>query len=236
MNQLTIVIPCYNEELYIGRTLRNIKRQKGLGDPRIIIADAGSTDSTLSIIETLSKQLSLQVEVIPGGKPAVGRNAGAKLATTDYLLFLDADVTFTNKQCVSQSLSVLEDSQVLMVGTCPMYMGEFDVRAKLIFAVNHLITWILSKTSPFAIGGYMMIRRATFNQLGGFDEAVHQSEDWLLSRQIEPTQFKFIPNLMTQDNRRFKKYGYFNMISLVIGNWINRNNPEHFNKNQNYWN
>ena len=41
---------------------------------------------------------------------------------------------------------------------------------------------------------------------------------------------------MTQDNRRFKKYGYTNMIKLLWRNWKNRNNPKHFYKDQNYWN
>ena len=81
----------------------------------------------------------------------------------------------------------------------------------------------------------MLIRRFIFNNLGGFDELAHQSEDWLLSRKIKPNKFKLIPKLITQDNRRFKKYGYLNMIWLVIKNWLNRNNESHFYKDQKYW-
>ncbi len=41
--------------------------------------------------------------VIDGGLPAVGRNAGAKLATTPYVLFLDADVTFTHRHAIKEA-------------------------------------------------------------------------------------------------------------------------------------
>ena len=232
---LTIVIPCYNEELYIGRTLRHIKRQLGTDGVRIIISDAGSVDSTLSIIEKLKNQLDLRVEVVKGGLPAVGRNAGADLATTPYLLFIDADITFTDKTVISRALACLQNEDFAMVGTCPKYRGEFDFRAKLIFSVNRMITWYLSKTKPFAIGGFILVRRLVFLKLGGFDEKAHQSEDWLLSRQIEPKKFRFMPDLITQDNRRFKRYGYFKMIGLVFRNWLNRNNKSYFYKDQNYW-
>jgi len=42
-------------------------------------------------------------------------------------------------------------------------------------------------------------------------------------------------DLITQDNRRFKKYGYLNMIKLMLRNWKNRNNLEYFYNSQNYW-
>jgi glycosyltransferase involved in cell wall biosynthesis len=234
-DSLTIVIPCLNEEAYIGRTLRHIKRQNRIDGVRIIIADAGSTDSTLTIIKEISEQLGLNVEVIKGGLPAVGRNAGAKLADTPYLLFLDADVTFTHRDVIRESIASLYTGNYAMLGTYPKYKGELDIRALLIFSLNQIVTWYLSKTSPFAIGGFMLTRRFIFIELGGFDERAHQSEDWLLSRKIKPEKFKLVPELITQDNRRFKRYGYSKMLQLVFRNWLNRNNESYFYKDQNYW-
>ena len=72
---------------------------------QIIIADARSTDNTRSIIESIGFELKLNIKIIDGGLPAVGRNAGAKLATTPYVLFLDADVTFTSRQVIKDSLN-----------------------------------------------------------------------------------------------------------------------------------
>ena len=231
---LTIVIPCYNEEKYIGRTLQNIYEQDYSRFIRIIIADAKSTDKTLQIINSFKDRLD--IEIIKGGLPSVGRNAGAKLADTEWILFLDADITFTSSTAIFEAIYQVIFHKYDMIGTTPKYFGEPDFRAEIMFFLNRITTWILSKTRPFAIGGFTLIRRDVFIKLGGYDEKAHQSEDWLLSRQIKPKNFKLIHNLVTQDNRRFKKYGYLNMIKLLYRNWKNRNNVEYFYNAQNYWN
>ena len=233
--QLTIVIPTYNEEKYIAQTLYAIASQSGTYKVKIIIADAKSTDNTRLVASTNGFELGLDLEIIDGGLPAVGRNAGAKLATTPYILFLDADVTFSHRQVIVQAIDELAFMDYQMIGTTPVYKGEFDIRASIMFGLNKYVTWFLSKTEPFAIGGFTMVNRQVFNSLGGYDEKAKQSEDWLLSKKISPKKFKLIPELITQDNRRFKRYGYFNMIKLLYNNWKNRNNVSYFYQDQGYW-
>jgi len=233
--QLTIVIPTYNEEKYIWRTLNELDHQFGVKHVKIIIADAGSTDKTIYLIN-LFKAKHSNIEIIKGGLPAVGRNAGAKLVTTPYILFLDADVTFTDRSAIETAISELAFRDYEMVSTNPVYKGEFDVKASIMFGLNKYVTYLLSKSEPFAIGGFTMVNRQLFNKLGGYDENAKQSEDWLLSKKISPKKFKLIPNLITQDNRRFKRYGYFSMIKLLYNNWKNRNNVSYFYNDQGYWN
>jgi len=233
--QLTIVIPTYNEEKYIAQTLYAIASQSGTYKVKIIIADAKSTDNTRLVASTNAFELGLNLEIIDGGLPAVGRNAGAKLATTPYILFLDADVTFSHRQVIVQAVDELAFMDYQMVGTTPVYKGEFDIRASIMFGLNKYVTWFLSKTEPFAIGGFTMVNRQVFNSLGGYDEKAKQSEDWLLSKKISPKKFKLIPELITQDNRRFKRYGYFSMVKLLYNNWKNRNNTQYFYEDQGYW-
>jgi len=234
--QLTIVIPTYNEGKYIARTLYAIASQSGTHKIKIIIADAKSTDNTRTLAEVNGFELGLNLKVIDGGLPAVGRNAGAKLATTHYILFLDADVTFTHRYAIKEALDEMISGKYEMLGTTPVYKGEFDIRASIMFGLNKYVTWLLSKTEPFAIGGFTMVSRRIFNSLGGYDEKAKQSEDWLLSKKIKPNKFKLIPELITQDNRRFKRYGYFSMVKLLYNNWKNRNNTQYFYEDQGYWN
>ena len=233
--QLTIVIPTYNEEKYIAQTLYAIASQSGTYKVKIIIADAKSTDNTRLVASTNAFELGLNLEIIDGGLPSVGRNAGAKLATTPYILFLDADVTFSHRQVIVQAVDELAFMDYQMIGTTPVYKGEFDIRASIMFGLNKYVTWFLSKTEPFAIGGFTMVNRQVFNSLGGYDEKAKQSEDWLLSKKISPKKFKLTPELVTQDNRRFKRYGYFSMVKLLYNNWKNRNNTQYFYEDQGYW-
>ncbi len=90
--ELTIVIPAKNEAKMLPLLLESLCRQdyEGMAETRVLVADAGSTDGTREIALGFCDRL--KVEVVPGGLPSVGRNAGARLATTKYVLFLDADV------------------------------------------------------------------------------------------------------------------------------------------------
>lgn len=231
---LTIVIPCKNEQGYIKDLLFNLKQQ-GVGQTKIYLADAHSTDQTRAIAEAYAYELNLNLTTIPGGLPAKGRNNGARLAKTPYILFLDADITFTNINAISKALDTICNRKFNMVSSNPVYSGEYDVMARLLLKINKYITLYLAKTSPFAIGGFTLVNREVFWTLGGYDEKATQSEDWLLSRQIIPSRFLILPDLITQDNRRFKRYGYFKMVKLILKNWLNRNNKDYFYKDAGYF-
>ena len=100
---LTIVIPCKNEERYIKHLLFALVEQ-GIGTTQIYLADANSTDSTRLLAENYAFELGLNLKIIRGGLPAKGRNNGARLAKTPYLLFLDADVMLLDNKLFSELL------------------------------------------------------------------------------------------------------------------------------------
>jgi glycosyltransferase involved in cell wall biosynthesis len=231
---ITIVIPCKNEQGYIKDLLFNPKQQN-IGKTKIYLADANSTDQTRELAEGYAHELGLNMTVIPGGLPARGRNNGARLAKTPYVLFLDADITFTKFDAIQEAVDCIYSGKLNMVSSNPVYRGEYDVMAWLLLKLNKYATLWLSERLPFAIGGFTLVDRGIFWALEGYDEKATQSEDWLLSRQIPPARFQLIPDLITQDNRRFKKYGYFKMIKLLLKNWFNRNNIDHFYKDAGYF-
>ena len=102
--ELTIVIPAKNEEKTIANLLRSLERQTyKMYQVQIILADADSTDHTVDTATLLAARLNLlEFGVVKGGLPAVGRNAGAKLAKTRFLLFLDADVVLEDQTLVER--------------------------------------------------------------------------------------------------------------------------------------
>lgn len=232
---LTIVIPAYNEEKYIGRTLMQINSQVGTEGIKVIVADGGSTDRTREVIAEVSQNILLDISVIEGGSVSEGRNSGAQSAQTDFILFLDADVTFPSKLAIFHAFTLLKYKSLEMVSTTPKYFGENDWRAKTLFWLNRFTTSCLAKTEPFAIGAFTMTKKSVFEELGGYDTELKHTEDWIFSRQIHPRKFGLVHGLVTQDNRRFKKYGYSRMIKLMIQNFLNRNNREYFLRDAGYW-
>ena len=103
-DKITIVVPCKNEENYIAHLLMHL-RQQSIGDTRIIIADC-STDRTREVIEIMKGELN--VEVIDGGPVSLAKNNGARLVTTPYILFIDADVRFFKDTVIQDAVSTME--------------------------------------------------------------------------------------------------------------------------------
>ncbi len=231
-NLLTIVIPIKNEERYIGRLLQELYYQN-IGQTHIIICDANSSDKSIEVIKSLQSVYDLNISVIEGGLPSVGRNRGAAMAKTPYILFLDGDVTFTRNDAIFNALLAMQNKK--LVSSSPAYFGESDFLATAMFWLNKYTMRLMSKLSPFAIGGFTLVNTESFWAVGGYDENVIQSEDWLFSKKFKTNEFKLIHGLFTQDNRRFKKFGYLNMITMMINNYINRNNLKHFKKDNGYW-
>lgn len=231
-DKITIVVPCKNEQYYIFHLLEHLKIQC-IGNTRIIIADA-STDDTRQIIE--NHKGNLNVEVIEGGPVSTAKNNGAKLVTTPYILFIDADVRFFKSTVIRDAVNKLESDHLDLVGlNIKCYDG--DIRAVIGFTVFNIVNNILKYFSPFAVGAFMLTRNDKFEEFGGFPEKVSTSEDYFLSRMYSPKKFRIINHYFGQDSRRFKKMGYFGMAQYLIKNYINRNNAAYWDTldNSKYW-
>ena len=66
-NELTVIIPCKNEEAYIYRTLESISKQISYRGVRIIVTDNFSTDNTKLEIMRARLDFSLNLEIVEGG-------------------------------------------------------------------------------------------------------------------------------------------------------------------------
>jgi glycosyltransferase involved in cell wall biosynthesis len=232
-DKITIVVPCKNEKNYIHHLLESLRSQD-IGNTRIIIADC-STDNTRQVIQDNS--LGLNVEIIDGGPVSIAKNNGARLVTTPYILFIDADVRFFKDNVICDAVNEIESNDLDLVG---LNIKSYDnnLRAIIGFTIFNVINHVLKYFSPFAIGAFMLTRRDKFEELGGFPEKTVTSEDYFLSRMYSPKKFKIVKHHFGQDSRRFKKMGYFGMASYLIKNFINRNNKDYWDRldGSKYWN
>jgi glycosyltransferase involved in cell wall biosynthesis len=231
--KITIVIPSKNEENYISHLLDDLIAQ-GVGFTKIIVADC-STDKTRNIIELYRPRLN--VEVIEGGPVSIAKNRGARLVTTPYILFIDADVRFFKSTAIHDAVSALEAENLDLVGlNAKCYDG--DVRAQIGFTIFNVVNSILKYFSPFAVGAFMLTRRDRFEEYGGFPEQFATSEDYFLSRKYSTHKFKLVDHYFGQDSRRFRKMGYFGMTKYLIKNFLNRNNKAYWDNldSSKYWN
>lgn len=106
---LSIIIPAYNAELYIEKTLNSIFAQQ-YNFYQIIIINDGSTDNTLKIIEEFSKKNDkISYKSILNSGVSTARNEGLKLTSTKYVLFLDAD-DLLSANFIQDRISFLENN------------------------------------------------------------------------------------------------------------------------------
>ena len=232
-DKITIVVPCKNEENYIHHLLDALRNQN-IGDTKVIIADC-STDNTRQVIKDNIGLLN--VEIIEGGPVSIAKNNGAKLVTTPYILFIDADVRFFKKTVIQDSVNKMESKNLHLIGL-NIKCYDKDLRAKIGFTAFNLINHTLKFVSPFAVGAFMLTRKDKFEEYGGFPEQFSTSEDYFLSRKYSPRKFRIVKHYFGQDSRRFKKMGYMGMAKYLVKNFVNRNNKTYWDKldSSKYWN
>jgi glycosyltransferase involved in cell wall biosynthesis len=231
-DKITIVVPCKNEENYIHHLLDSLRGQD-IGDTKVIIADC-STDNTRQVIKDNSSLLN--VEIIDGGPVSIAKNNGAKLVTTPYILFIDADVRFFKNNVIQDAVNLIESKSLDLIGL-NIKCYDKDPRAKLGFIIFNTINHALKYFSPFAVGAFMLTRRDKFEEFGGFPEKFATSEDYFLSRKYSPKKFRIVKHHFGQDSRRFKKMGYLGMAKYLVKNFVNRNNKQYWDKldSSKYW-
>lgn len=105
--KVSVIVPAYNVEKYIKRTLNSIINQTFKYFELIVVND-GSTDNTGKIIEETLSNSNINYNIInkPNEGVSVARNTGIGAAKGDYIFFLDGD-DFINEDCVEKLYDAL---------------------------------------------------------------------------------------------------------------------------------
>src|SRR3989344_8981820 len=91
--KVSVIVPAYNEEKVILGCLESLVKQT-YKDMEIIVVDDGSTDATLQMLRRASKAFDVKIFSQEHKGPGAARNLGAKHASGDILVFVDADMIF----------------------------------------------------------------------------------------------------------------------------------------------
>jgi glycosyltransferase involved in cell wall biosynthesis len=198
----------------------------------VLVADANSTDGTPEI--ALAFRDRLDVRVIRGGMPAVGRNRGAALADSSYVLFLDADIEMAHPSVIRRALELAQQKGLHCVTTNILCRDGswFD---KALYAGNDFFQYLSRLHKPFATGMFMLFERAKFQELGGFHEGAQFAEDYLLSQRVARNRFGIVRGGVYTTNRRFQKMGHLRVARLFLRTALNFWNEKFFLRDHKYW-
>lgn len=173
---ITVVIPCYNAERWIGRAIESVLRQNVL-NLQLIFVDDGSTDSSADVVRSFASPVTCISQ--PNAGAASARNSGLAKAGGSYVLFLDAD-DYLEPGTLAPWIGDVrrQDGDVLL--------GPFanDVDGKLIpgISASDIISQNRSPLQAWLEGWYtptcsVLWRREFLNSVGGWNAGLVQNDD-----------------------------------------------------------
>jgi glycosyltransferase involved in cell wall biosynthesis len=172
---ISVIIPARNEVELIGAALSSVADQLDLPSPtEVIVVSNGSDDATAETAREAGARLAqadLAVIVVEEAVPGIARakNRGAARASSELLVFMDAD---------SRMSPGLLRSVVARART-----GERAASIRIVAdgadAIDHAFFWVIENGKRlFGVRANMSwMRRDLFEQLGGFDETLNHAED-----------------------------------------------------------
>ena len=235
-NLVTIVIPCKNERDIILKTLDLLNYQVDIHNVKVVVCDASNDGITkldlITRLEYVNRTDLFVLRVMDGGLPSIARNNGFKLVTTPYVLFMDADVFLLDPKVLIRSILKIKKYNLdLVTVKFRSDNGKYNYVYKVFDIIQTLSKW----STPFCLGGYMLVRSETFKSIGGFDEKIKVAEDYMFSKQIKPKKFGRINNIVFTPPRRFENKGVMYMLRLMLSSFFNNNNKEYFTNDKGYW-
>jgi GT2 family glycosyltransferase len=178
----SICIPTRNRARLLRETLESLDRQSVAVDRlQVIVGDDGSNDGTIDMLRGLQPAYELKWTRLHGQGSGAARNAAARLADHEVLIFLDDD-QITTPDLVAAHLDVHQrDPTVVVQGEYPLAAGWDQGGASLIFERSRRRSrGPANPTSDVAFrlwGANFSVRRVMWAQVGGFDERLPRSQD-----------------------------------------------------------
>jgi glycosyltransferase involved in cell wall biosynthesis len=220
VKKFSVIIPTLNEERNLSYLLLSLSKQTQK-DFEVIVSDGKSEDKTKEKALEYQKTLDLKFVESPKRKVTTQRNYGAKNASGEYLIFLDADyqadVDFL--AILTKSIENTHADMVIPIST-PITKNVFW---KIYYAIANkgsFLTLILRK--PFVLGSAVCVKKEMFKKVGEYDDAVVMYEDQYLVQQsfragakIVYTKAEVYFSIRRQVKEGRVKFIYENIISTL---------------------
>ncbi|MGS2724517.1 TIGR04283 family arsenosugar biosynthesis glycosyltransferase [Porticoccus sp. GXU_MW_L64] len=203
MQKLSIIIPTLNEAELIEATLKPLQGLRAEG-VEIIVADGGSNDGTAQLAQSL-------VDTVWLSDPGRARqmNAGAMIASGDYLLFLHADTQLPED--FPQCWQKIQQYRPLW-GFFPVRLNDTRPTLKMVSLFMNL----RSRITSIATGDQCIyVQRQLFDEQGGYADIPLMEDVELTSRLRQRKRARLVSSPVTTSSRRWQRNGVWRTIWLM---------------------
>jgi glycosyltransferase involved in cell wall biosynthesis len=215
---LSVIIPAYNEEALLGRTLAHLHAvllDAGVsaGDYELVVCDNASSDDTPRIAAAAGARVVHESH----RQISRARNAGAAVARGRWLVFVDAD-TWPSAALLREALALLAGGRCCGGGS--VVCGR-DLPARLRPLVGG---WnLLSRIARVACGAFVFCDATAFRAIGGFSTELYAAEELDLSRRMarwgrpRGRRFTIITlHPLETSMRKLELYGATEMLAMLL--------------------
>lgn len=182
---IAVVMPAYNASAFLRRSLS--KLVEVAGETPVIVVDAGSSDNTAELAQSLGATV-LRLPEREG--PAGARNAGCDLTDAEVVLFIDADcVPHADTLARVRSAFDSEPELVALSGSYDATPPELNFFSQYVNLRHHLTHQLARRESATFWAGCGAVRRGAFQEAGRFDADRYprpQIEDIELACRLRP--------------------------------------------------
>ncbi len=215
---ISIVIPAYNEELYLERCLSSVGKYRTDDILEVIVVDNCSTDRTAKI----AKQFPFATVVTETQKGnSYARQKGLVSASGELVAFLDAD-SGISKDWVQKAINEFSRNKntVALSGPCVFYdaSGYYSV---LVWIYFNIFVIPFSKITPVASLANFVVRKDAIIKIGGFDTTIaFYGDDTNIIRRLRKIgKVYFRKNFFIYTSaRRLQKEGIIKTVFIYVIN------------------
>lgn len=178
MPTISVIIPAYNAERTITKTIESVQQQTA-SDFELIVVDDGSSDKTLEIVKGLVDE-RLKVFSYENAGAAIARNRGLAHSTGEFISFLDADDLWTPDKLELQLAALQKQPEAGVAYSWTSFIDEEGNLLYLqqpVFYEGNVYPQLL--LSNFLVcGSIPLVRRQAIESVGELDPVLKSTHDW----------------------------------------------------------
>lgn len=239
MNSVSIIIPTWNRAATLERAVRSCLEQSVL-PLEVLVCDDGSSDQSHQIVAQINDSRVIWVDGERGGRPAIPRNRGLKLAKGEWVAFLDSDDAWL-PQKLEKQLATLQKSGNLACSSNATVVREGKTQEEMLNFQGDIATFADLLKNNTVITSSTIVQRELLLKCGGFpeEEGLKALEDYALWLRVACfTNFSYLsePLILYTDDaktsvRSSVESNYLKQQLAVLNNFLTWAKTAMLNKN-----